>query len=178
MSRVKFRVSIALFGVMIFASSAFAGLGDLIWGVTKGVAKELAWSIAKDVATETWDNFTSTNEQLLFKYSSRGNASGVQSCISKGVDVNMQDREGRTAIFYAAYSGSLATVKALIEAGADVRIEDKLGKRPRDYTDKPEIIDALDSARTCCGKMKDNKWWIMGIIVVLFFMIIGAGAKK
>ncbi len=178
MSRVKFRVSIAVFAVMIFASSASAGLGDLIWGTTKSIAKELAWSIAKDIAVETWDNFTSTNEQLLFKYSARGNASGVRSCISKGVDVNMQDREGRTAIFYAAYSGSLATVQVLIDAGTDVRIEDKLGKRARDYTDKPEIIDALDSARTCCGKIKDNKWWVIGIIVVLFLMIVGAGAKK
>ena len=172
MNRVaKIRISAALCIVFLFSSSAF---GSLVKDIAVGIAKEAG----KELLKTTWDYFTRTDEQWLFSYAAHGDAQNVKYYLGKGLDVNLRDKSGRTPIFYAAASGSLATVQVLIDAGADVRIEDKEGLRARDYTDNKKIISALDGARTCCGKMKDNKWWIIGGVIVLFGMIAGIGSKS
>lgn len=173
---VKFRVSLLLCIIFLFASSAF-GEG-LIKGLAKQAAKSLAKKAGEEILKATWNYFTRTDEQWLFTYAAYGDAQNVRYYLCKGLDANLLDRDGRTPIFYAAASGSLATVQVLIDAGADVRIEDKEGKRARDYTDDEKIISALNGARTCCGRIKDNKWWFIGGFVVLFLMIIGIGSKS
>ncbi|MCM8530410.1 MAG: ankyrin repeat domain-containing protein, partial [Lentisphaeraceae bacterium] len=43
---------------------------------------------------------------------------------SKGHDFNIQDSEGKTALFYAIDYSNLSNVKALVDSGIDVNIKD------------------------------------------------------
>ncbi|GMH36964.1 hypothetical protein BSKO_04837 [Bryopsis sp. KO-2023] len=63
-----------------------------------------------------------------------GNAELVQLLLDKGAaaELNAQDREGRTALFYGAFAGSGDAVEVLIKAGADTSIENEDGKKPVD----------------------------------------------
>src|SRR5207249_12170273 len=45
--------------------------------------------------------------------------------IAKGATVNLQARNGRTALMYAAKNGDTEAVKALLNAGASVNIADE-----------------------------------------------------
>src|SRR5690242_14672151 len=50
----------------------------------------------------------------------------VVEAIAQGADVNALDREGRTALFYAAKDGDVSIAAELIRHGADVNVKDKL----------------------------------------------------
>jgi len=51
----------------------------------------------------------------------------VQIALNKGANVNTTDREGMTALMYAAQGGHTALVKLLIENGADVNAKNSQG---------------------------------------------------
>ncbi len=48
--------------------------------------------------------------------------------LDRGVDVNIKDEHGRTALFYAVEEGQTSEVKLLLEKGADVNAKDELGR--------------------------------------------------
>lgn len=50
-----------------------------------------------------------------------------------GVDVNQQDKEGKTALMHAVCQGNEKNVKALIEQGADLNLQDNKGKTALHY---------------------------------------------
>lgn len=65
-----------------------------------------------------------------------------------GVNPNVTDETGRTALMEAAYSGWLRGVEVLISAGADVNMQDKSGDTALDlaiYSGCAEIADILES---------------------------------
>ena len=48
----------------------------------------------------------------------------IQHCITKNaIDINMQDKDGWTALMYTAYTNNIEVTKYLIEYGADVNIQ-------------------------------------------------------
>ena len=51
----------------------------------------------------------------------------VTSFIEKGVDVNVQDEKGRSALMWAAIKGYKEIAKELIKAGANVNLQDETG---------------------------------------------------
>ena len=51
----------------------------------------------------------------------------VEKLIETGADVNAKDKDGGTALMYAARNGHTKTVEKLIELGADVNSKDKFG---------------------------------------------------
>lgn len=52
----------------------------------------------------------------------------IQLLLARGVDINYQDRKGRTALMIAAGKSPLKVVKTLIEAGPEMNLQDQVGR--------------------------------------------------
>lgn len=76
--------------------------------------------------------------KALIDAAASGSLAALRRAIREGADINARrnDREGATALMWAAYRGDQAKVRALLEAGADVYATDKQGE------------NAIDEART------------------------------
>ena len=55
----------------------------------------------------------------LLKAAEKGDLQKIQQLLDRGIDVNVQDDDGRTALYVAAKNGRSQSVSALLEAGAD-----------------------------------------------------------
>ncbi|KAI6773002.1 hypothetical protein HG530_003960 [Fusarium avenaceum] len=53
--------------------------------------------------------------------------------LTSGADVNLKDKDGRTPIFYAVWSGNVEIVQRLVKEGASINIRDILGVTPVTY---------------------------------------------
>jgi ankyrin repeat protein len=58
--------------------------------------------------------------------SQMGSAAIVQALIGAGADLNLQNKDGETALMQASEKGHTAIVQALIEAGADLNLQVKV----------------------------------------------------
>lgn len=90
---------------------------------------------------------------LLMKAAKSGNDWDVNLLLESGADVNRRDRDGWTALMYAArYQNSLGIVNSLIENGAYVRVRNKFNATPllmaADYSQNPEILSVFLRNRT------------------------------
>ena len=66
-----------------------------------------------------------------------GDVTVVTAQIKKGVDVNYQNGEGRTALMRSAKRGYKDIVRILLDNGADVNLVDSRGKTALMNTEKP-----------------------------------------
>jgi ankyrin repeat protein len=57
-----------------------------------------------------------------------GQTGQVASLLAGGVDINLPDADGRTALIYAAFNGYTETIKMLLEKGALVNLCDTNGR--------------------------------------------------
>lgn len=55
----------------------------------------------------------------------QGNAAGLKACLEKRVDINVTNRQGRTAIIIASLNKHYDCVTLLINAGADINKQDQ-----------------------------------------------------
>ena len=60
----------------------------------------------------------------------RRSLSDLVQALAQGAPVDAKDREGRTALFYAAKDGDVAIAAALIRAGANVNARDTAERTP------------------------------------------------
>ena len=70
----------------------------------------------------------------------------VTQAIAQGKDVDALDREGRTALFYAAKDGDSAIAAELIRHGANVNAQDKGLEAPLHFAARayqPEVAEVL-----------------------------------
>ena len=63
----------------------------------------------------------------LLSAASKGHTNGAAMLIEHGVDVNLKDNDGMTALMWAAREGHIDTVAMLIDKGADVNAKDNKG---------------------------------------------------
>jgi ankyrin repeat protein len=70
---------------------------------------------------------TNVAENALMLSSKTGNLKNVKSLVSKGVNVNVTDKNGRTALMFSSVNDHLEVVKYLVENGADVNAMDNDG---------------------------------------------------
>ncbi|HET8675713.1 MAG TPA: ankyrin repeat domain-containing protein, partial [Blastocatellia bacterium] len=61
--------------------------------------------------------------QALLAAADRGDLAAIKSHLANRANVNQQDGEGRTALFYAADRGHTEIVKLLLAKGAEVKSE-------------------------------------------------------
>lgn len=83
----------------------------------------------------------------LIDYVKLGNITKVQELIAQGVDLNVQDEYGYTALIWAASYSNPDIAKVLLNAGADDEITD-VDKHNAlywaNYYGHPEIIELLN----------------------------------
>jgi len=63
----------------------------------------------------------------LLSAASKGHTNGAAMLIEHGVDVNLKDNDGMTALMWAAREGHIDTVAMLIDKGSDVNAKDNKG---------------------------------------------------
>ena len=82
------------------------------------------------------------NEPLLHAAES-GDTQTINNLINEGVNINVQDSTGRTAVMIATYNNDVDTAKALMDAGADVNIQDDMKNNPFLYAGAEGYLDIL-----------------------------------
>uniref|UniRef100_A0A1X7T6G7 Uncharacterized protein n=1 Tax=Amphimedon queenslandica TaxID=400682 RepID=A0A1X7T6G7_AMPQE len=75
------------------------------------------------------DQNTSVHNKELYEAAERGDATGVQSALSQGANVNYENPEegGATSLHVAARGGYHDVVQILLSAGAKIRLRDTRG---------------------------------------------------
>lgn len=68
---------------------------------------------------------TALEPDLFFEAALNGDLEGIRSMLRLGMDVNVTEEEGRTALMFAGYNGHTEIVKLLIERGAVVDLRDQ-----------------------------------------------------
>ena len=66
-------------------------------------------------------------EKQLLKWTTKGDVKGVLSLIKVGVDVNIQDQKGWTALMIASHNGHVKVTELLIREGANVNVQSNVG---------------------------------------------------
>lgn len=96
--------------------------------------------------------------------SGREVASAIKALVEFGADINLPNKDGRTAIMVAStgkYMGDLSkpsVVKALIKAGADLSIQDSKGNLVTDLADE-KALPALVAAGASFNTRKSHALW-------------------
>ncbi|MDP7048019.1 MAG: ankyrin repeat domain-containing protein [Verrucomicrobiota bacterium] len=73
----------------------------------------------------------------------RGNTELIKQLLADGMDVDVTDKEGLTALYRAAHNDRKETVSLLLSQGANVNIRDKFGNTPLDVTLNDNIANML-----------------------------------
>lgn len=82
------------------------------------------------------------NEQF-FRAAEHGNISKIKSLLESGIDINIIDNKGRTAVMIATYANDPETVKVLIDYGADIDIQDDMKNNPFLYAGAEGFLEIL-----------------------------------
>ena len=76
-------------------------------------------------------NFTSSRpEDLLFDAARRGDVPALKELLATGLDVNVTNGKGFSALTLASYDDHLEATKFLLEAGASPNVQDVSGNTP------------------------------------------------
>ncbi len=87
---------------------------------------------------------------LLQNAAANDDAEALQTLLASGADVNLADRDGWTALMYAAkFAKKAETAAALIKAGANVKAKNRFGANALEiaasYGESAEVLDELSS---------------------------------
>jgi len=75
----------------------------------------------------------STKETNLFSAAANDDVATIGTLLSKGVDIDARDGDGRTALLLATHGNKVDAARALIDAGADVNAKDNIHDSPYLY---------------------------------------------
>ena len=95
--------------------------------------------VAKKNKPAEWKEATGGN----WDAATRGNTILIKQLLADGMDVDVTDEEGLTALYRAAHNDQKETVSLLLRNGANVNIRDKFGNTPLDVTLNDNIADLL-----------------------------------
>jgi len=95
-----------------------------------------------------------------------GDSTGVVGLLLyAGADLNAKDKDGKTALMYAAENGHADAVRSLLDKGADVNAKDNGGWTAKDwalYNNKSNVVPILEEAEkrltsTATASKSENK---------------------
>jgi ankyrin repeat protein len=86
-------------------------------------------------------------EGVTFEWSEADSAEAVKMCLALGIDPNIADDEGRTALHGAAHKGRAAVIQLLADAGAKLDVHDGGSRDTVNGTLVDETFIPLDWAR-------------------------------
>ena len=86
-----------------------------------------------------WKKATGGNWDMA----TRGNTEQIKQLLAGGMDVDIPDKEGVTALYRAAHNDQKETVTLLLGKGANVNIRDKWGNTPLDVTLNDDVVNLL-----------------------------------
>jgi len=92
----------------------------------KSITKIAAVIVATASAVYADDDYNSARQRVL--RAAADSAASLQTVLAGGVNVNVTDNDGETALMEAADNGNLHAVKNLIAAGANVNARDEDGE--------------------------------------------------
>ena len=84
----------------------------------------------------------------FFQLVKTGTPQSVQAAISKGADINAQNKRGLSPLMFAArYNQSPEVIMTLLKAGADAKAKSRHGKTAFDYAQKNASLKGTDAYR-------------------------------
>ena len=92
--------------------------------------------------TEAKEYVTKAGEQLLDAVSKQ-DTDAVRMLVTRGVDIETSDSNGRTALLLATHHNAIAVARLLIDAGADVNAKDNITDSPYLYAGAEGRLEIL-----------------------------------
>ena len=95
----------------------------------------------------------------IFKASKNNDTKAVSQFLSKGIDPNLKDKHGRTALHYAVTTNDKDIVELLLDRGADIEAKDIDGETALHYAENnsnKKIVKFLEK-RGALKSHKENK---------------------
>ena len=115
-----------------------------MWFKTR--AKEPSTPDNQTATPQTSNPTVSANPETFREAASQGLTQKVLELVKKGVDVNIPDQEGRTALMLAAFDGHTQIVRFLLDNKAYVDTRDGMGRTALMYAasgPNPETVQLL-----------------------------------
>ncbi|KAG6885909.1 hypothetical protein C0993_007927 [Termitomyces sp. T159_Od127] len=101
---------------------------------------------------------TSSGQTLLHLSAFLGFSSLVSFLVKHGIDLDVRDRNGYTALHFAALSRSEASVRILLNAGADREIVNALGKTPIECASGIEEVFCENTTEDDADSDEEAQW--------------------
>ena len=102
-------------------------------------------------------SFIFSIQSALFCACGNGATPVVQHLVLTGCDMEMKDREGRTAVFAATAVGHREIVEYLIRSGCDCGVVDKNGKTVKCVEDIGRYLKISEMIRFVMGDRKEGR---------------------
>jgi len=108
--------------------------------------------------------------QDLLSAAARGDSLKIDALISQGIDINVRNANGSSALRLAASGGYMNAVQSLIAGGADVNAADNNGTTPLMAAAQAGFDDVVKALKTAGARgaqpsqqpasgATDNAWW-------------------
>jgi ankyrin repeat protein len=128
------RLIIALTGIIFILSVTAKGddTADILSAAEKGDLQKIKTLYTKNPALVNAKD-SDFSRTVLMRAAENGYRDITEFLLSKGVSVDLKDKDGMTALIYAAMWNQISVVEILIAKGAAVNIKDKAGMTPLHY---------------------------------------------
>ncbi|XP_064603384.1 poly [ADP-ribose] polymerase tankyrase-1-like [Liolophura sinensis] len=131
---------------------------------------------ARDIVTKLGSNIATKNNNTLLHGCADKSSSHVYVYANNGVPVNVQNKDGDTALHIAVRKGCHLVAESLLQCGADLSVRNKLGQTPLDEADghmkallemfEPGLVTAVCKGNTrMVTKLMIRLWCSVNCIV-------------
>jgi ankyrin repeat protein len=130
------------------AAAMIAALSLLSWTAFASGGQEIGDSVGREKKGSAAVASEKTNSTQFLEVAATGTPQQIQAALSGGADVNASDKDGTTALMYAAQKNeNPEVISILLKAGADIEGEDKDGDTALMWaarsTRNPEVVMTL-----------------------------------